>query len=116
MIEPIAFAAIVGWGVTLRRNTQAHRRAMLGANVVILEPALGRLLPMPLMGGWGEWAILAVQLGVVAVLARHDRKVLGNVHAVTLTLFGIVTAVHLAVTLLSMMPAFAAFAEGIAAR
>ncbi len=114
MIEPVAFAAVVAWGVSMRRNTQWHRRAMLGATVIILEPALGRLLPMPLMGGWGEWTVLAVQLLVLAILAKHDRKALGRVHPATFSLMGIVTGVHLAVQGLSVLPPFVSFAEAIA--
>jgi hypothetical protein len=114
-IEPIVFAGVVAWGVSMRRNTQGHRRAMLGSLVVILEPALGRLLPMPLLGGWGEWMILALQLLVLAILARHDRKVLGAAHPVTLSLMGIVIFTHVAVSGLSMLPPFAAFAESLAA-
>jgi uncharacterized membrane protein YozB (DUF420 family) len=116
IIEPLAFSAVVAWGVSLRRNTQWHRRAMLGATIIILEPALGRLLPMPLMGGMGEWAILAVQLLVLFILAGHDRKVLGRTHPATLSLMAIVTSVHLAVAGLSLLPPFAAFAEAVAAR
>jgi hypothetical protein len=115
MIEPLTFAAVVAWGVTLRRKTQWHRRIMLGAMVIILEPALGRLLPMPFMGGWGELTILALQLLVLAVLARHDLKILGKVHPATLCLMGIVAAVHLAVIGLSSVPSFAAYAEAVAA-
>jgi hypothetical protein len=115
IVEPLAFAAVVAWGVSLRRKTQWHRRAMLGATVIILEPALGRLLPMPLMGGMGEWAILAVQLLVLAILAGHDRKLLGRTHPATLSMMAIVIGVHLAVTALSVLPPFAAFAEAIAA-
>jgi hypothetical protein len=115
MIEPIVFAGVVAWGVSLRRNTQWHRRAMLGATVIILEPALGRLLPMPLMGGWGEWAILALQMLVLAVLAAHDRKVIGKAHPVTLGLMAIVATMHLAISGLSIFPPFAAFAETLAA-
>ena len=113
-VESIAFAAVVAWGVSLRRNTQWHRRAMLGAMVIILEPALGRLLPMPLMGGWGEWAILGIQLLVLGLLARHDRKLLGAVHPATLAMMGIVAALHVTIFALSIFPPFAALAEGIA--
>jgi uncharacterized membrane protein YozB (DUF420 family) len=116
IIEPIVFAAVVAWGVSLRRNTQWHRRAMLGATVIILEPALGRLLPMPLMGGWGEWAILALQLLVLTILARHDRKILGKVHPATLWMMAIVTSAHLLVLAVSAFAPFAAFAEAVAAR
>jgi hypothetical protein len=81
--------------------------------VVILEPALGRLLPMPLMNGWGEWAILAIQIIALLVLARHDRKVLHRVHPATLSLIAIVVTTHLAVRLLSNLPPFMSFAEAL---
>jgi hypothetical protein len=116
IVEPTVFAGLVAWGVALRRDTQWHRRAMLGATVVILEPALGRLLPMPLMGGWGGWTILVVQLLVLAVLAKHDRKMLGRVHPVTLSLMAIVTSMHLAITALSNVAPFAEFAGALASR
>jgi hypothetical protein len=114
MIEPLAFAAVVAWGVSMRRNTQWHRRAMLGAMVIILEPALGRLLPMPLMNGWGEWTILVIQLLVLGILAQHDRRVLGSVHPATITMIGIVTTIHFAIWALSSFPPFVTFAEAIA--
>ena len=115
ILEPLIFSVVVAWGVTLRRNTQWHRRVMLGSMIIILEPALGRILPMPLMGAWGEWTILALQLLVLAILARHDHKGLGKTHPATLSLMGIVVIVHLSVSLLSVVPPFAAFAEAIAA-
>lgn len=108
------FAAVIAWAVTKRRQTQWHRRLMLGGTILIVEPALGRLLPMPLMGAWGEWTIMAIQLGMLAILARHDKKVLGGVHPATWSLMGIAVAVHVLVTLSSMMPPLIAFAQGIA--
>jgi hypothetical protein len=114
MIEPVVFAAVVAWGVFLRRRTEWHRRAMLGALVVILEPALGRILPMPLMNGWGEWTIVALQILALLILARHDRKVLHQVHPATLSLLAIVVVTHLAVRLLSEAAPFIAFADGLA--
>jgi uncharacterized membrane protein YozB (DUF420 family) len=115
IIEPVVFAGVVAWGVTLRRKTQWHRRVMLGAMIIILEPALGRLLPMPLMGAWGEWTILALQLAALAILGRHDQKVLGKTHPATLSLMAIVISVHLSVLALSLVPPFAAFAGAVAA-
>jgi len=114
IVEPIVFAALVLWGVTLRRDTQWHRRIMLGAMVIILEPALGRLLPMPIMGAWGAWTILAVQLAVLALLAGHDRKVSGKVHGATLSLMGIVVASHLTIRALAAFGPFADYAEALA--
>ncbi len=79
-VEAISFALIVIAAILLRRQTQWHRRFMLVSTVVIMEPGLGRLLPLPYMGNWGEWAVLAVQLMVLAVAFRHDKQVRGAVH------------------------------------
>lgn len=113
-VSSLLFAAMVGWAITLRRQVQWHRRVMLGAIFGLLEPALGRLLPMPLMGIWGEWVILAVQLVFVWVLARHDRKMLGNIHPATKAIAGILVASHVLIEVLARVPAFAAFAEAVA--
>ncbi|HEX9954075.1 MAG TPA: hypothetical protein VGB48_02535 [Allosphingosinicella sp.] len=114
IVEPLVFAATVGWAIAKRRKTEWHRRLMLGSLVILLEPALGRLLPMPLMGPWGSWTIVALQLLTLLLLARHDRKMLGKVHPATLSLFAIVAAAHLAIRLLSSLPPFIELAESIA--
>lgn len=113
-IEAPAFAAVVAWAVRQRRRTEWHRRLMFAATFLLLEPALGRLLPMPLMGGWGEWVALLVQLVFVGVLARHDRKVLGSVHAATICAAAILVLVHSAVSLVGMLPPVIAFANSVA--
>ena len=114
-VGSISFAAMVLWAITLRRQVQWHRRIMLGAMFILLEPALGRLLPMPLLGAWGEWMILAVQLVFVAVLANHDRKVLGEVHNATKAIGGILIAQHVIIETLAVLPPVIAFAEAVAA-
>lgn len=112
----VAFAVAVGLAVQFRRQVQWHRRLMIGSGVLIAEPALGRLLPMPLLGQtWGEMLAMVVQLGFVAVLARHDRKVLGQVHPATLVVAGLLVTAHLLIELLSRVPAWAALAGSIAA-
>lgn len=111
-----SFALVVALAVRFRRQVQWHRRLMIGSGVLIAEPALGRLLPMPLLGQtWGELAAMAVQLGMVAVLARHDRKALGQVHPATLVVGGVLVTAHLLIELLSRLPAWNALAAGIAA-
>src|SRR3546814_9908486 len=42
--ESLVFGAMVAWAIRRRRATDWHRRLMIGATIVILEPALGRLL------------------------------------------------------------------------
>jgi hypothetical protein len=113
-IGSLLFAAMVVWAITLRRQVQWHRRVMLGAMFILLEPALGRLLPMPLLGAWGEWAILAVQMVFVGVLARHDRKLLGAVHQATKAIAAIIVAEHILIETIAVLPPFIAFAQKVA--
>lgn len=113
--ELVVFAIMVVWAIMLRRQTQWHRRIMFGATIIALEPTFGRLLPMPLLGDWGEWLILVCQLVFVVVLARHDRKISGHIHPATLASGAIVTVVHVVITGLSLFPPFQRIADSIAA-
>lgn len=89
---------------------------MIGAVIVLMEPALGRLLPMPLIGGEnGEWLALMVQLGVLALVMRQDRATRGQVHPATLTFGAILIACHVAVSLASRLPLASAMAASITA-
>jgi hypothetical protein len=114
-VGSLVFAAMVAWAVALRKQVQWHRRVMLGAMFILLEPALGRLLPMPLIMPWGEWAVLAVQLIFVWVLANHDRKILGSVHSATKAVAAILILSHVAFELLAILPPVVSFAEAHAA-
>lgn len=110
------FGGLVAFAIIRRKQTQWHRRLMLGSLIMITEPALGRILPMPLIGGEiGEWLVMAVQLVMIAILVRHDRKVLGAVHPATLTVAAAVVVSHVLITIISHIPAFAAYAEAVAA-
>ena len=114
-VGSILFAVMVGWAISLRRKVQWHRRIMLGAMFILLEPAFGRLLPMPLLGPWGETVVLAFQLIFVWVLARHDRKVLGEFHPATIAIAVVLVASHALIELLAWLPPVQAFAATVAA-
>ena len=110
------FGILVAWAIARRKDTQFHRRLMLGSLILITEPAFGRLLPMPLLGGeMGEWAIMLIQLGFVFLIARHDRKVLGTVHEATKIVLAAVVLSHVVISALSNLPAFSAYAQAVAA-
>ena len=113
-VEALSFGLLVALAVIYRRHVQFHRRFMLISTIQIVEPAFGRLLPMPLLGGWGEWIILAIQVGMLAILARHDRRVLGAVHPATLAGGGIVVASHLVTALVASLPMTVAAAQALA--
>lgn len=108
------FAAMIAAAVSRRRQTEWHRRLMLGAMVMIMEPALGRLLPMPLIMPWGEWLALAFQLATLAIVVRHDRKMWGGVHPATLVAMLAVTLSHVVVETLARTPAWIALADRVA--
>jgi hypothetical protein len=88
------FVAMLVAAVRSRRDTQAHRRFIVGANVLLMEPAYGRLLPMPLLGPWGEATGMLIQLATLAILARHDKAELGHIHRVTWIAIAVIVADH----------------------
>lgn len=111
----VFFLGMVGWAVAMRCETQWHRRLMFGSLIAILEPAFGRLLPMPLMGPYGETVILGVQLGAFAILARHDKRTLGHVHKATIAGAVLVTLYHLLLEVLGRVGPFVTLAESMSA-
>ncbi|WP_447953642.1 adenylate cyclase [Sphingopyxis chilensis] len=112
--ESLVFGAMVAWAIRRRRATDWHRRLMIGATIVILEPALGRILPMPLMIGWFDIPIGLIQLAVVGIVALYDRRTLGRVHSATKAVAVIVIAVRLTIYMLSMTPPVIALAARLA--
>ena len=115
MVGALAFGGLVFAGITNRRDTQTHRRLLMGATILILEPAFGRLLPMPILGaGLGETLIMAIQLGFIAAIALHDRKLLGRVHPATVSIAVVTVVAHLVVTLAAQSGPVIALAARIA--
>ena len=112
-VESLVFAGLVVAAIAMRRRTDWHRRLMIGAAILLLEPAFGRLLPMPLMGPWGEWVAMMLQLIAVGIVARHDRASQGKVHQATLLVAATVVLVHLFDTLVAMAPPVVAFAGSL---
>lgn len=110
------FAAMVIAAIAMRKETQWHRRLMTGAMILVLEPAIGRLVPAPILGPvWTPITEAFFQLCAVGIVALHDRSETGSVHPATrisalavIVLFGVVMG-------LSVFPPFVSLAEGIAA-
>jgi hypothetical protein len=112
--ETLSFGLTVCAALALRKRSDWHKRLMLGATVVAMEPAFGRLVPVPLLGSWSEWVILCLQLGVIAYGAWQDRKASGIVHPAWATSAAIVVATHIAFEALAVFPPFVAFANNLA--
>lgn len=110
----VAFAAMVIAAVVKRRDTLWHQRLMLGSTILILEPALGRVLPMPSIMPWGGWLVMVIQLGVLWLVVRHDRATLGAVHRATVTVGLVIVALHVAVETMARTDLFARWAATLA--
>src|SRR3546814_15722023 len=79
-VESLVFGAMAAWAIRRRRATDWHRRLMIGATIVVLEPALGRLLPIPLLGVWAEPALTQCPLAGCAIAAAPTSRTRGAVH------------------------------------
>lgn len=75
-----AFAGLTVAAVMMRRRTEWHRRLHFCAMSLLLAPAFGRLLPLPLLQPWAWEAAAAVSLLYPIVAASLDARRLGHVH------------------------------------
>lgn len=115
-VDALAFGGLVAAAIVLRRHSDWHARLLLGSTVILMEPALGRVLPMPLLGGEaGEWLAMAFQLIPVALLLRHDRRTIGALHPASLACGGVVAGSHILVKVASVNPAVLALAASLRA-
>lgn len=110
----VAFGGLVAGAVAKRRDLEWHRRLMIGALIAILEPPLGRTLPMPLIEPWGGWVSMAIRLGVLGLVMRHDRRTLGRIHPATWLVGAVILGAHVLIEMLARIPAWAALADSIA--
>lgn len=76
----LAFAGLTTAAVLLRRRTEWHRRLHFCGMTILLAPAFGRLLPLPLMQPWAWEAAFAVTLLFPLAGMRADLRRSGAVH------------------------------------
>lgn len=129
LVMPTLFAIMIGAGIARRRQTDWHRRLMLGSLLVILEPLIGRLTIMGFMIGMGgpeptlayltprPWLApvieCALQLGVVAVVVWRDMRIVGYVHPAWRRVSGAVVALYSTNGLLAVTPPFVALTRSV---
>ena len=104
------FAGLIVAAVRMRRDTEWHRRLMLVALIFILEPALGRILPMPLLQPFAQWWELAFQLLFLGFAMGHDLKHRGAIHPAFKLGAVILIGFHVVIFGLSHLPPWIALA------
>lgn len=100
----ITFAGLIAAGIASRRRTDWHRRLNYCGMALLLGPALGRLLPLPLLIPYAyEADLLAVLIfPVVGVIADWRRS--GVVHPAWKWGIGTIVASSLLVELITFSP------------
>lgn len=76
----MAFAGLVIAAIRLRRRTDWHRRLHFCAMSLLLAPAFGRLLPMPLLQPWAFEATFVALMIFPAVGVWSDIRRTGRAH------------------------------------
>ena len=111
----VFFAAILTFAIAMRRDMEWHRRLMLVATVVLLEPAFGRVIPLSVaMSPWGGWLEGVLQAGVLGIAMLHDKRVRGAVHPALWWGIVVIFACKLVIALLSNAAPVIAYAEELA--
>jgi len=83
VFDPVAvltFAGLTTAAILLRRRTEWHRRLHFCGMTILISPAFGRLLPMPLLQPWAWEAAFLVSLLFPLVGAWADVRRSGRVH------------------------------------
>jgi hypothetical protein len=107
------FGMLVAAGIVRRRSADAHRRLMLLATIILLNPALGRLVGSYLNVGLTGFLVLIFVLTdlFVVVALLHDLRVRKSVHP-TLAGGGLAVILVQPIALaLSTTPVLLAFAD-----
>ena len=89
----LGFAGLTIAAIRLRRRTEWHRRLHFCGMSLLLAPAFGRLLPLPLLQPWAWEAAFAAAMLFPVVGARIDMKQRGSIHPAWLWGIGVTVAV-----------------------
>ena len=106
-LTAFAFAGFTYAAIRMRRRTDWHRRLHICGTAMIMGPAFGRILPMPLLIPWAFEISCLAGLAFPAAGMIHDRRRYGRVHQAWLWAF----VVMLALLLTAQLLAFSGFGD-----
>lgn len=108
------FGVLVAAGIALRRDAAWHKRLMLCASILVMSPAIGRILPMPLLGPAAPFAVYASMMLYVFAGMVFDLTSRGRIHPGYWVGTAAITALQVAVGTLGFSAPVVAFAASIA--
>ena len=112
-VTVLGFGGLTIAAIMLRRRTEWHRRLHFCGMSLLLAPAFGRLLPLPLLQPWAwEAAFLAAMLFPV-IGARIDLRRRGSVHPAWLWGIGVTAGLFALTQAITYSPAGIAIYEAV---
>jgi uncharacterized membrane protein len=108
IFDPVAvltFAGLTTAAIVLRRQTDWHRRLHFCGMTMLLAPAFGRLLPLPLLQPWSWEATFAVTLLFPLFGMWSDLRRRGRVHPAWVWGMGVLLASFVLVQAITYGPA-----------
>lgn len=110
-VNVTVFAALIGAGIAMRRQTDWHRRLVLCATICVIAPAWGRILV--LAGAMTPWHNTFALMGYVAIAMIADLRIRGRIHPAYLIGFGAMVVQGLGIELLTTFPPLVRYAGGL---
>jgi hypothetical protein len=100
----LTFAAVTIAAVMMRRQTDWHRRLHYCGMALLLGPAFGRLLPMPLLIPYAFEATAVPILIIVAIGMLRDRRQSGHIHRAWLWGVGAIVGMVIMTNIITYSP------------
>lgn len=103
-VTVLAFGGLTVAAILLRRRTEWHRRLHFCGMSLLLAPAFGRLLPLPLLQPWAWEAAFAASMLFPIVGARIDMRRRGSIHPAWLWGIGVTIGAFLVTQAITYSP------------
>lgn len=99
-VNILGFGALVAAAIALRTDAGWHKRLMLSAMIAITGPAFGRLLPMPLLGGYSVFAVFCCIMALFVAAVAFDPTRRERLHPAWLLGGGTIVLIEILIELL----------------
>lgn len=109
-VHLLVFGGLIAAGIALRKRPEWHRRLMLCGTIVVMVPAVARLLPMRSLGAFGHPAITTSMLLYVVVGMAFDLVTRRRIHAAWWVGVASILAMQIAIGPIALSPPVRAIA------